>query len=81
MNGDLGKIYSVISEVKIQLTEVSTKQEERHTENKDHLEKIDVALKHLESLPRVSYKDINRLYTWVWGIVIVVIGVAVRSIL
>ncbi len=84
MNGDLGKIYDSINEVRVDIKGISVLQKERHTENKNHLFNIDKALKKLETLPCKDIvpvrQDISRLYHWVWGIVILIIGLGARSI-
>lgn len=41
MNGNLGKIYKAITEVKVELATISTRQEERHIENQKKLERLD----------------------------------------
>jgi hypothetical protein len=85
MNGDLGTIYKAINEINVEIATIATKQEERHSENKEHLREIDLTLKDFETNgagPDLGHdKDISRLYMWVWGIAIVVIGESIRTLL
>ncbi len=68
MNGDLGKIYGAINEVKLDVREIKTRQEERHTENTNHLARIDKALG--AGSNKQHSIDIKRLYIWVWGLAV-----------
>lgn len=83
MNGDLGKIYGAINEVKIEIATISTRQEERHIENKAHLEKIDTALHNVEHQPCINHytvqASLKRHEKWIWFIVTMILLTAVRT--
>ena len=76
MNGGEKLIYDAVISIEKKLTEIETKQAERHRENKRFFDKVD-------NLPcegrivqtRNMINDINRLYKWLW----VVVGAIVVS--
>ncbi|HHE04787.1 MAG TPA: hypothetical protein ENL19_01835 [candidate division WOR-3 bacterium] len=85
LNGDAKILFDAISELKVDIATISTRQEERHTEN---IKKTDVLFKKVEGLKgqvcpahTAVMKDINRLYTFVWGIILVIVGSAVKAVL
>lgn len=41
MNGDIGKVYKVISEIQVEQSRLATLQEERHDQNSARLAKLD----------------------------------------
>ncbi len=51
MNGDLGKIYDKVNEVALKQMEITTKVDERHTENKRLLNVLFKKIKKVEDLP------------------------------
>lgn len=85
MNGDAKQIFDAVQEVKLEVREIKTKQEERHFEN---TKKVDLLFKKVEEFatrtcpvnPNVT-RDIKRLYNWVWLIAVSLIGVAIGHLM
>lgn len=84
MNGDIGKVYKVVNDIDKRLTVKEAVDEERHQENKEHLERIDNTLLDFQKNgagPNPGHTiDIRRLYIWVWAIAIGIILTAIKAI-
>ena len=84
MNGDIGKVYAAINEVKLDVKEIKVRQEERNAENIKHMDKLDKAIDAMHTKPCIHHQghasDIKRLYMWMWGLIVIIVGVAVKAI-
>lgn len=83
MNGDLKVIFDKIVEVQNKQTEITTKVDERHTENKQDLKVIFKKLGKLDTLPcevhieRMSW--FNRYLIGISGIITLIIAWLVKT--
>jgi len=61
MNGDLGKIYKVITEIKVDMARIETKQEERHTENVKKTDSLFSKADKLSDRPCVDHSKVKEV--------------------
>jgi len=80
LNGDLGKIYELVNEVKQNVAVIEERQRNNHAENKDKLTKVE-NLKcetHSEKLNSISI-GLKTLYTIVIAVLLIWVKVALAK--
>lgn len=63
MNGDLGKIYALVSEVNNKLTKVETTEKLHHEENRRDLDVLFAGFRSAENKPCKQHAERMR---WIW---------------
>ena len=84
MNGDLGKIYNAITDIKVSIARIETKQEERHTENIRKTDSLFVKADKLSNRPCIGHGKVDEVIRrhdrMIWFIVSIIILLGMKVI-
>ena len=89
MNGSEQQIYDAVVDNGKSIVSLKVRQEERHIENTKKFDTLFSKFNELQNhrskcpLDKVDSisKNVDRLYLWIWGIVVIVVGSAIKVML